>query len=165
MSDTKKNPEPVPETKQKKIKKKKPQTLKSKKITCKFIKKDKYNNGIFLVSEDSNQLKNSYKLAKVYYKKLKKIYDTNLPIWIKKKQGFGTLRFKKGEKLLKLKELAIYEIEFKFHQTSNSRNEKFVNLNIINIELISDFDNGLELDLSDNDDGDDTPNESESDSE
>lgn len=135
------------------LKTKKMKPIKSKKITAKFIKKDKYNNGIFLVSEDSNQLKDSYVIAKIYYKKLSKLYDTNLPFWIKRSKGFGTIRFKKSEKLAKLKEHAIYEIEFKMHKTSNGDGQKFVNLNIIEITLISEFDNGLELDVSDNDDG------------
>ena len=170
------NPNEVPELtdvepnglKKSKSKKSKPKAKAqpNKKITCKYIKKDKFNNGIFVVSEDSKYLKESFNLAKIYYKKLRTKFETNLPIYIKKKDGFGTLRFKKGEMLSKLKEHAIYEIEFKFCQTSNNKNEKFVNLNIINIDKISDFDNGLELEISDVDDGaESSVSESESESE
>ena len=148
-----------------KNKRKKNKTKHTKKITCKYLKKDKYNNGIFIVSADSKELSSSYIQAKTYYKKLSSLYDTNLPIWIKKSKGFGTIRFKKNEKILKLKENAIYEVEFSFNETRNNKDNKFVNLNIIDLNLKLEYDNGLELDISDNDDGNETPEESESETE
>ena len=110
-------------------------------LTCKFIKKDKFGNGIFLNSSDSDVLKPGFDISKILYKKLKKNYDTNLPIYIKNKKGFSTLRIKKNPELSKLTPLNIYEIQFTFNEVLY-KDSKHININLLKWKLVAEHDIG-----------------------
>jgi hypothetical protein len=127
---------------------------KPKAIVCKYVKRDKYKNTIMLVSKDSDDLCEGYLKAKSLYKKLRGKFSTNLPFWLEKKKEFATIRFKKSALTSKLKDLAIYEIQFTMNQTSNKDGDKFVNLNVVEVKLISEHDPGKQLDISSEDDED-----------
>ena len=114
-------------------------------ITCKYIKKDKYKNNIFLVSNDNDELKSEYVKVRKYAKILSKKYE-KLPIWIEKEKQFATIRFKKSSKMNKLKDLAIYEIEFEFYE-AKSKGNAYCNMVISDIKLIREHDNGERLDI------------------
>jgi hypothetical protein len=137
----------------KKPKKSKPKA-KPKTILCKYVKRDKYKNTIMLVSKDSDDLCDGYIKVKSLYKKLRHKFSTNLPFWLEKKKEFATIRFKKSALTTKLKDLAIYEIQFTMNQTSNKDGDKFVNLNVVEVKLISEHDPGKQLDISSDDDED-----------
>ena len=116
------------------------------KITAKYIKKDKYKNQIFLVSKDNEELKSEYIKARKYFKILSTKYETSLPIWIEKTKKIGTFRFKKSTKLNKLKDYAIYEIEFDFYETK-AKGKVFCNMVLNDIKLIKEYDNGIKLEI------------------
>ena len=114
-------------------------------ITCKYIKKDKYQNNIFLVSKDNDELKSEYFKVRKYATILSKTYE-KLPIWVENEKQFATIRFNKSSKLNKLKDLAIYEIEFDFYETK-AKGKTFCNMVISDIKLIKDHNNGSKLDI------------------
>ena len=116
-----------------------------KKITCKYFKKDKYKNNIFLVSHDDTELKPHYLKVRKYAKILSKKYE-KLPIWVENDKQFATIRFKKSSQLNKLKELAIYEIEFDFYETK-VKDKSYCNLVISEINFIREHNNGEKLDV------------------
>ena len=147
---TKKEDSDEEEEKPKKVKPK----AKPKTIVCKYVKRDKYKNTIMLVSKDSDDLCDGYIKVKSLYKKLRHKFSTNLPFWLEKKKEFATIRFKKSALTSKLKDLAIYEIQFTMNQTSNKDGDKFVNLNVVQVKLISEHDPGKQLDISSDDDED-----------
>ena len=90
----------IVEQKGEQVKKAKKEPKKPKKKTkmlhLQYIKKDKYANYSFLVSSDSDVLKESYEKSKKYCKILKKKYDSN-PFWFQSGKKYGTIRLKKND--------------------------------------------------------------------
>ena len=81
-------------------------------ITAKFIKIDRFENIVFLVS-DKDDLSSGYRKAKAYYKTIDKGYDTSNPIYLDSKD-YATLRFKRSNKLRDLENGTTYNIKFSF---------------------------------------------------
>ena len=119
---------------------------KTHKLTCKFIKYDKYKNKIFLIDDESNQ--EEYLKLRKYEKYLRTINedDTNNPIWLEKKKKFGTIRFKKTTNE-KLSIGAIYDVYFNLYQIK-VKGKKFHNLVIENVKLIKARDDGIKIDMN-----------------
>ena len=124
-------------------------------ITCKYLKLDKFGNAIFLNSSESDLLKPGFDTSKILYKKLKKLYETNLPVYIKKKKGFSTIRVKKNPEFKQLKPLNIYSIEFTFNEVLY-KGSKHININLLKWKLIQKQDLGKVINIStEKDDADD----------
>ena len=122
-------------------------------LTCKFIKLDKFSNGIFLNSSDSDLLKPGFETSKIIYKKLKGLYNTNNPIYIKKKKGFSTLRIKKNPKFKELKPMYTYEIEITFNEV-DYKGAKHININLLKYKLIAKQDLGKIIKITTEKEGD-----------
>ena len=124
-------------------------------LTCKFIKLDKFSNGIFLNSSDSDLLKPGFDTSKILYRKLKKLYETNNPIYIKKKKCFSTIRVKKNPEFKNMKPLNIYSIEFTFNEVLY-KGSKHININLLKWKLIQKHDIGKVVKIStEKEEGDD----------
>ena len=147
----------------KKAKKEKKPKKKTKMLHLQYIKKDKYGNDSFLVSDDSDVLKPSYEKSKNYYKILKKKYDSN-PFWFQSGKKYGTVRLKKNDILAgaKLEPRSIYQVSFGFYE--NKMNEKkYISMLATNIKFVSTPSIGESVEVNSDDDvGDDDDDDDES---
>lgn len=118
-----------------------PEQKKFKTLTMKYLKKDKFNNFIFLASNDDELIKQSYIKLKKYHKSISTKHSGSNPVWYVKEKKIATLRVKKSEKLVDLKELAFYEIIFNFYETK-SNGKTHCSVILENIKFIKPHDTG-----------------------
>lgn len=105
-------------------------------ILAKYLKTDRYDNIVFIVSDDKSDFKNAYRKLVKYHYNLSKKTETSLPIWLGSKgKKIATLRFKKSAKIQNLPENTIYKLNFNFI-TSQYNEQTFVSLECVECVLV-----------------------------
>jgi hypothetical protein len=118
-------------------------------IQARFLKKDKFNNSIFLV--DSELESAGYKTAKRIHKKLS-VFESN-PIWIERDKGFATLRFKKLT--TKHEQLATYDITFNCFNTKKG-DRQYATMVASEVKFVKSKDHGVLIDTAQDADDEDS---------
>ena len=115
-------------------------------LELKFQKQGDYGLSVFTCSNEHEP--ESYQKSVRYQKKLSDLFTESFcPIYVNDEHEYATWRFKTSKSFA---EGSLYYLKFKAKSVER-RGKKFCNLHIVSVKLINRRDDGVDIDLSDDD--------------